>query len=320
MLCKKCGNKFEKSSPKVGRVKYCEECRWMTCEVCGNRKRMTTQQIENPKWGRFCSHDCSNAHKPMRFKKNGYWCVKSGGHPRAYEQDYYYEHILVAEKTLGRLLDTQIETVHHKDGNKLNNDPDNLEVQTRSQHSGYHLPTVSTSEDVGIDHANFAEFSRIPTERYNNGYLIVFDPTSSMADSRGFVPNARLVMSKYLGRDLAKDEIVLHKNNVRDDDSIENLRLVKRSVPFVSGKSYQSRSSKGYSIEQGYAKIWNPKHPMARKDGYVLEHRLIMANHLGRLLKEWEHVHHKNGNRLDNRIENLEVVDKNEHPYRHFRK
>lgn len=70
----------------------------------------------------------------------------------------------------------------------------------------------------------------------------------------------------------------------------------------------------------GYIGVYVPPndffYPMASKDKYVLEHRLIMAKHLGRCLLSWETVHHKGTkypsgsmeNRADNRIENLELL------------
>lgn len=58
----------------------------------------------------------------------------------------------------------------------------------------------------------------------------------------------------------------------------------------------------------GYIKIKVGKeYPGADKSGWVPEHRYVMAEHLRRPLEKGEHVHHKNGVRDDNRIENLEL-------------
>lgn len=73
--------------------------------------------------------------------------------------------------------------------------------------------------------------------------------------------------------------------------------------------------------ESGYVRVWlSPSDfffSMASKGNYVKEHRLIMAQHLGRCLLPFEIVHHKNGIRNDNRIDNLKLTTRGSHSIEH---
>jgi DNA-directed RNA polymerase subunit RPC12/RpoP len=64
--------------------------------------------------------------------------------------------------------------------------------------------------------------------------------------------------------------------------------------------------------KQGYIKIRVIEHPH-NDNGYVLEHRLVVEKFLGRYLTDKELIHHKNGVRTDNRLENLQIVTRNKH-------
>lgn len=68
----------------------------------------------------------------------------------------------------------------------------------------------------------------------------------------------------------------------------------------------------------GYVLVQMPNHSQAENRGYVREHRIIMEKHIGRLLLTTEDVHHINGDKQDNRIENLELVaNRSEHIKKH---
>lgn len=60
-----------------------------------------------------------------------------------------------------------------------------------------------------------------------------------------------------------------------------------------------------------------PKHPNANKMGLYPRHRVVVENSIGRLLTTKEVVHHINGDKYDDRIENLVVMTQSNHAKYH---
>ena len=130
---------------------------WNRCGWCGKLMQVRKHDLTRGR-GRFCSkahaswwfHYMSGIPKRDTYGSNnpawrggetyhtkGYIYQYAPDHPAA-SNGYVLQHRLVAEEKLGRYLLLE-EVVHHKDGNKVNNHPDNIEVfEDQRNHTLHH--------------------------------------------------------------------------------------------------------------------------------------------------------------------------------------
>ena len=90
----------------------------------------------------------------------------------------------------------------------------------------------------------------------------------------------------------------LNKENLCLCGCCKNIHIGRK---FVHGHN-NSRFKGGWTDDLGYKRL-------CINSVVIREHRLIMERFLGRRLLSTEHIHHKNKDKLDNRIENLEIID-----------
>lgn len=88
-----------------------------------------------------------------------------------------------------------------------------------------------------------------------------------------------------------------------------------RRPQLLGAESYKWKG--GRFLHRGYVNVYAPQHHLADKNGYVLEHRLVMETVLGRELADGEVIHHINYVKDDNRPENLIVLTPSEHSILH---
>lgn len=146
-ICRNCHRNFNPSS----RHKDCPKCRAekqkTPCEKCGNLSHryhkvckdcFDQQGAANPNW------------RGGKTKHHGrYIMIRVPEHPRApVNSGYVFEHILVMEDLLGRYL-VDGETVHHLNGVRDDNRPENLELWCKPQPSGIRASdAISWAQDV----------------------------------------------------------------------------------------------------------------------------------------------------------------------------
>lgn len=119
-------------------------------------------------------------------------------------------------------------------------------------------------------------------------------------------------------------EVPSHRKglSVEEEYGLKRAKLIKQKNSESKKGLYvgenNPRWNGGVKYSRGYVFIYKPNHPN-NVQGYVQEHRLIMEQHIGRYLKSKEVIHHINGIKKDNRIENLMLL-KNESEHKKLHK
>lgn len=122
-------------------------------------------------------------------------------------------------------------------------------------------------------------------------------------------------LSKIFKRSIASIQRKASRLNLKKDKEVNSL---------IRGKVREGEKSSAWKggrkiNRKGHVLILKKEHPLADRNGYVLEHRYVMCEYLGRILSTDEIVHHKNGIKTDNRIENLEIMTNAEHTILHHK-
>jgi len=128
---------------------------------------------------------------------------------------------------------------------------------------------------------------------------------------------------KQCGKEFIKDSRISYEKYSRQRFCSKTCGLYSRKGevrPNKTGENHPGWKGGRRKIENGYIIVSRPKHPYCQSHGYILEHRLVMEKHLGRYLHPKEIVHHINGHKTDNRIENLELIkNQSQHMKYHFK-
>lgn len=134
-ICDYCGKKFHKKQSHIKTLNYC------SMECLGKHRKEIYKGKNNP--NAFC-----RIPKENRRLHCGYYWIYKPEHPFAASDGYIREHRLIAEQYLlteensieinGQKFLSPNFDVHHIDFNKLNNNPENLKVLTRSEHTKLH--------------------------------------------------------------------------------------------------------------------------------------------------------------------------------------
>jgi hypothetical protein len=136
-------------------------------------------------------------------------------------------------------------------------------------------------------------------------------------------------VTKQHSKEVKEQMIARYKNGESAAQIAESLNLYTTSVTRVlkrngvtvkrcAGENHHMWKGGRVQKGDGYIGIWIPEHERADHQGYVYEHTLVIEKHLGRLPGEGEVIHHINGDKQDNRLDNLHLCNTKEHKAAHW--
>ena len=237
------------------------------CDVCGKHETAILYVVLEGRRKRKaqidCCKTCSYKFREIKQEKmskspawNGGRYLNENGYYRVYVGNlrYEYEHKLIMSKMLGRTL-TSNEKVHHIDGNKVNNNPENLCVfPSKKDHAKCHHDleiaclsllgngvwfdfeneVYSTTHcpvrsPINVDISDLLIHKTFPERRHPSGTQYAYFTRKKIAKMLGHNHLHCVVAERIIGRKLADDEDVHHIDGNGLNNSLDNIFVMQRT-------------------------------------------------------------------------------------------
>lgn len=158
--CNRCNKRYARINFIVGDLGLCPDCRPYDECKCGKLKLRTAKRCDD------CAATKAAIHRERGGVQNadGYVHIRYPEHKRAGASGYVLEHILVMEEMIGRSL-TEDETVHHKNGVRHDNRPENLELWASNHPSGQRVEDLIAWAKALLEKYEPAALASLPSKR-----------------------------------------------------------------------------------------------------------------------------------------------------------